>query len=132
MSSARAERFEHVAPLLKASPDGYVLAPVLVPQKIDEQGDWVSEETIERAMASFARNGRKIDLMHNELLDEREVMVVESYTLRAATTIEGVFLPRGTWILGLQISPRLRAAVKAGQLSGLSIRGNGVRKPDPR
>jgi len=122
------ERFEKTIPIVKVSPGGYVLAPVLTPDVEDLVGDVVDEESIEEAMVSFAKNGRMIDLNHSKVaLDEKDVVVVESYILRADTVFSGVKIRKGTWLLGLLLSPRLRAMVKSGELNGLSMSGSAVR-----
>ncbi|MBI4381415.1 MAG: hypothetical protein HY574_09535 [candidate division NC10 bacterium] len=123
----KVETFERYVPIVKATPGGFVLAPVLIPRVVDQVGDWIEEEEIEKAMVSFAENGRKIDLQHQSLLTEGDVTVVESYILRSASTINGVALPRGTWLLGLRLSPRLRKMVADGQINGLSMKGRAVR-----
>lgn len=123
------EEVVHYVPLLKASSSGYVLAPALIPGEFDAQGDMVDEAEVESAMHSFVANGRTIDLMHQEILGANDVIVVENYIARERTVINGTPVKKGSWLIGLQLSKRLREQVASGKISGLSIKGRGVRTP---
>lgn len=77
-----------------------VTGPVLVPNEPDLDGDIVSEDQVMDVAYKFMENYQNIDLMHTF---KNVAIPVESYILPEAMTMEGVALPKGTWILSAKI-----------------------------
>jgi hypothetical protein len=119
-------------PLLKAAPDGsFVLAPVLVPEEVDLEGDIISAEEIERAAYDFMEAFQQVGLMHDRMLTDKDVVLVESYISRVKMNIDGHEIKPGTWLAGFRIhNPRIRLAIVEGKLTGVSIGGKGIRTPE--
>lgn len=59
--------------------------------------------------------------------DEGLGEVVENYITRADMTINGQFIKKGTWLLGVQWSQAQWANVQAGLINGYSMGGEGIR-----
>jgi hypothetical protein len=120
------KRFVPIISVAKAGEEdsGFVLAPVLVPDEEDEQGDIVDAAEIEKAAHDFMAEYETVGIQHARPLADRDAVVVESYIQRGAGNVAGVDIKPGTWVLGIRLrSKELREAVKAGQLTGLSIGG---------
>jgi hypothetical protein len=109
----------------------FILGPVLVPEKVDKQGDIVSSEEIEKAAHGYVEDSQRPGLMHALILGSRDAKVVESYVTRDATKINGVTIAKGTWMLGMRVyAKKLRKLIREGKLSGYSIGGKGVATPE--
>lgn len=106
----------------------FVWGPVLVPEKVDKQGDVISKEEIEDAAHDFLEDGGRPGLLHKVMLGNRDVAVVESGLLRRPYTVaKGDILPIGTWMIGMRVyNERIRKLVISGELTGYSIGGQGV------
>ena len=97
---------------------------VLVPNEPDYDGDIVSPEAIEFAAHEFLKSYGNIDVSHS--LNNVGVPV-ESYLLPQDMEVEGVALPKGTWVIGVYVEDdETWAKVKSGRLTGFSVMG--VRK----
>lgn len=118
------------APIIKRSEDaGFVLAPALVPDEIDLQGDVISAEEIEKAAYDYMEASQRGGYMHRQVLTD--VVLVENTILRTDTTINGVSLTKGTWLVGFRIyNEELRGLIKDGTITGLSIGGWSARKEE--
>lgn len=112
--------------IVKADEHGFVLAPALVPNEPDHQGDVIDAATIEAAAHEFMENSQRPGFMHRRMLGPDDVVLVESYVLRKAERIGQTDLPAGTWIVGLRIyNEQIREMVRSGKLTGVSIGGTG-------
>lgn len=116
-------------PIVKVSPDGkFVVAPILVPETVDLEGDIISREEIEKAAHDFMEFFQNVGLMHEKILTTKDAVIVESSILRGDITINGHKLKKGTWIGAFKIhNEKLRDAIKSGKLKGVSIGGVGTR-----
>lgn len=126
-----------IEPLLKECEGflekGQLVAAVWVPDRADKEGDWADRETIEKMAHSFARNGLKIDLKH----DERTLTVDQAYVAESFVIQKGD--PRfsdlkdydgtpvnaeGGWGAVFQIDdPQLRKEYREGKWGGVSMAG---------
>ena len=124
VEKSKDERVFH-AEIVKVDKDKrFALAPALIPDKPDSDGEFVTAEEIERAAHDFMAWYQMITYMHAVPLERRDVAIVESYILRESTRIGGRKLPAGTWMLGLKIfDDKLWDKVKKGELKGISIGG---------
>lgn len=77
-----------------------VTGPVLVPDEPDLDGDVVTAEQVEEVAYKFMEDYQNIDIMHRFRNVARPV---ESYILRDDEEINGVHLPRGTWMITARI-----------------------------
>lgn len=116
-------------PILKVSPDGsFVVAPILVPNEPDLEGDVIEAKEIEVAAHDFMEFFQNVGLMHKDILNAKDAVIVESSILRGDITVNGTKLKKGTWIGAFKIhNDKLRDAVKTGKLTGVSIGGVGTR-----
>lgn len=102
---------------------------VYEPGVVDSQGDYATAETIEAACYDFALNGGKPGVQHdpNSVGDGR-IAILESYICPADCEIGGQAVTKGTWIQTLKIlDTALWAAIKSGEVTGLSLGGAAVR-----
>jgi len=113
--------------ILKASEDfGFVLVPILVPDEADLQGDIISAEDIEKAAHAYMEESQRGGYMHRQILTD--VVLVESYLLRADMEIEGQIVKQGTWLGAWRIyNEELRTLIKEGKITGVSIGGSAQR-----
>lgn len=116
-------------PIIKASPDGsFVVSPILVPEEADLEGDVISAKEIEKAAHDFMEFFQNVGLMHENILNVKDAVIVESSILRGDITVNGHKLKKGTWIGAFKIhNKKLRDAIKTGKLTGVSIGGVGTR-----
>lgn len=108
---------------------------VLVPNKVDLQGDYVRESTIrdfaEGFMADLSNGDADGGVMH-AVWPEDHVTLVENRVLDANTTVGGESYPKGTWTQAWKFADSdLWQLVSDGVLSGYSIGAKGVEWSDP-
>ncbi len=118
--------------LLKVDEENhFVLAPVLVPEEVDRQGDIISEEEIAKAAHQFLADMRErdadTDLQHKFDVNPEQIALVESYVTTVPIDFgNGKVVKSGTWLAGWEIrDPALWTSIVKGQLTGLSIFGVG-------
>ena len=125
---------EKVCPLLKdLDPDDerYVLGVVLVPERVDAQGDVYSHEEVRQAAHRFMEEFGGLGLMHQLRVND-QVKVLESYLAPVDLQVGVVAVPKGTWLLAVRVqSDELWERVRAGELTGFSIGGSARRVPEP-
>lgn len=115
---------------------GQLAAIVWPPNRLDKEGDWADADTVKQMAHSFAKNGMKVDLRHdNKALNKEDVYVAESFIVQKGDSrFEGisdydgeVIDPTGSWGMILQIdSPALRKAYRNGEWQGVSMAGPAV------
>jgi len=109
----------------------YVLGIVLEPDVVDTQKDTYSAEEIRSTAHKWMEDYRAIGLMHRGDVST-SVRPVESYIAPVDFELGGQTVKAGTWLLAVHvIDHALWEAVKAGELTGFSIGGSAIRKPDP-
>lgn len=102
----------------------YVFAPVLVPNFLDLQKQWVSKETIEEASFTFMEKYQDAGWRHKALLAKSAVTIVENFISKSEMTFGSRTFPQGTWFQGFLIfSKELIQQVQRGELKGFSIGG---------
>lgn len=108
-------------------PERKVWAAVLIPGEVDKQGDLVPEPEIERAAHNYLKHYRKVDEDHDLVDGSGEP--IESYVLKQETTFDlpdgsgERTYPKGTWIMGVQLTDDAWKRVESGELTGFSIYG---------
>jgi len=116
---------------VKAEEERFVLGIVLEPEQVDAQQDIYSAAEIRQAAHTYMEKSRTIGLMHKGTINDK-VKILESYIAPASFDLNGVPVRAGTWLMGVRVlDDDLWAAVKSGDMTGFSIGGSAVRKPDP-
>jgi len=99
--------------------DQVVYGEVYVPNRVDTDGETMSEDDVEKAAWEFLASNKveKIDIQHS--LEESGCVVVESFIAR-----EG-WDPwvDGAWVMGVKCIDDIWADVKSGELNGFSFYG---------
>lgn len=108
----------------------YVLGIVLEPEVVDAQSDIYSPEEIATSAHVFMEKFRTVGLMHKGAINDK-VKILESYLAPVDFEVDGVPVKKGTWLMAVRVlDDDLWATVKEGGLTGFSIGGSAVRKPD--
>jgi hypothetical protein len=127
------EALQHVTRVIKvANPkdERYVLGVVLEPETEDSQKDIYSAEEIRQAAHKFMEAYGSIGLMHKVALGGR-VAILESWIAPCDFDLNGQHVKKGTWMLAIRVKDDdLWDAVKKGELTGFSIGGSAIRRPE--
>lgn len=110
---------------------------VMIPQKVDLQGDWVEADLIEQFSDEFMANLQSADgdavpgVMH-AAFPEDHVTLAENRVLDEDTEVGGKEFPAGSWIQGWKFADdELWALVQDDVLSGYSIGASNVEWSEP-
>lgn len=108
----------------------FVLGVVLEPEVVDAQDDIYSADEIRQSAHKFMQEFNNIGLMHKEIINDK-VKVVETYLAPTDFKINGQSVKKGTWVLGVKVLDEdLWNLVKSGEITGFSIGGSAIRKPE--
>jgi hypothetical protein len=108
----------------------YVLGIVLEPETEDSQKDIYSAEEIRQAAHKFMETYGSIGLMHKVALGGR-VAILESWIAPCDFDLNGQHVKKGTWMLAIRVKDDdLWDSVKKGELTGFSIGGSAIRRPE--
>jgi len=116
--------------LVKAdSVDDVFYAAVLIPDRVDLQGDIVPAFAIIKSAHLYLKKYREVDNEHN--LKTGVAEVVESWTSKqetnwGTTTGNRINYPAGTWFMGVEPREDMLQKIKAGEITGFSIYGRGA------
>lgn len=103
---------------------------VMEPDALDSENDTTTAGEIEKAAHGFMLRAGRLDREHERLLEKSEAAIVENYIAPVDFELGGQDVPVGAWIMVTKIfSDLMWTAVKAGEITGYSIRGWGVRTP---
>jgi DNA adenine methylase len=112
--------------IAKADEQQIVYGVVLEPEVVDAQGDIISAEEIEQAATWWMENSQTVGARHRQTADAR---VVQSFIAPVDFDMSGGIVRKGSWVMAVKVyDPSLWAAVKAGEITGFSIGGYGVRE----
>jgi hypothetical protein len=115
--------------IVKVDDDRRLLYGVFLwPEKADHDGDVISVKDIEMVAHGFMADYRKVDEMHNQII---EADIVES-ALAWEDNLKffGKTLDKGTWFGAIKVHDDIVwAKVKDGTYKGFSVRISGVREP---
>ncbi len=126
------ERFCSVGLVKGVDPNDerYVLGVALAPETEDSQGDVYSADEVRTAAHGFMERGGDLFFMHKRPLSSTEVKVIETYLAPVDFEIGGRTVKKGTWLIALRVlSDELWGAIRAGELTGLSIAGSARTEP---
>lgn len=114
------------AKIVKADPEThYVTGVVYEPMTEDTQGDYMTEEEIQKAAYWFAKYGSGTDIQHSFVRNEH-CSVVENWIAKADFTIDDEQVKKGTWLMTVEIcDDELWSAIEKGEITGFSMGGSG-------
>jgi DNA adenine methylase len=126
---------ERETPVFKTQEERYVLGVVLEPLKEmggkDSQHDTYSAEEVKQASYRFMEDFGTLGHQHKVAVNGR-VKLLENWIVREDTTIEGLAVKAGTWLMGIRVvDDDLWKGVKTGAITGFSIGGYARRTPVP-
>lgn len=104
----------------RAEAQRIVIAPVLVPDEPDSDGDVVKAADIERVAHLWMEKYQNLDLMHTL---NNVAQPLESYIAPADLEFPGGVVPKGSWVLAARVPKELWPYVVKGQLTGFSLMG---------
>jgi len=107
--------------VIKSEAKRLVYAEVYAPMHVDTDGEFMTEEHIERMAHKFLSSGKvtKIDVQHDQ--KESGCVIVESFLAREQDP-DGFI--KGSWVLGVKVIPdELWERVQKGELNGFSFQG---------
>lgn len=108
----------------------YVLGIVLEPEVVDAQNDVYSADEIRTTAHEFMQKYRTIGLMHKGGINDK-VKILESYIAPCDFEADGAPVKAGTWVMAVKVLDEdLWKACKSGELTGFSIGGSAIRKPE--
>lgn len=117
--------------IAKADEERFVLGIVLEPESVDKQQDIYSAEEIRQCAHKWMADYGTIGLMHKGDAINGKVTVLQSFLAPVDMTIGQTVIKAGTWMMGVRVNDdTLWSLVKEGGLTGFSIGGSAVRKPD--
>ncbi len=103
---------------------------VLEPETVDAQQDVYSPAEIRAAAHLFMQQYRTVGLMHKGGINDK-VKILECFISPADFEVDGQPVKAGTWVMAVKVlDDELWAACKAGDITGFSIGGTALRKPD--
>ena len=104
-----------------------VYGVVSEPGTIDLQGDRLSESEIRKACHKFMQTSQKINKEHE---GPAKADIIESYIAPTDFKCGGQMVRKGSWVMAVKIHDKdVWKAVKAGEITGFSIAGQGERVP---
>lgn len=113
----------------KKEDEQIVTGIVLQPDIVDAQDDKISAPEIVKARKAF-QGAKEMFLQHRKKIAKKDFDIVEDYIVKEDTKIGDKDVKKGSWILSVKIlSSDIWAEVKAGKLTGFSIRGMAKRVP---
>ena len=106
----------------------FVLGRVMIPGKVDADGDVINKEETEKAAHRFMQNSHTIGLTHQYY--SPDTYLVENYLAPVDFEKNGKQIDQGTWMAGVQIkNDEIWQAIKEGQLRAFSVGGWASKEP---
>lgn len=95
---------------------------VYEPDEVDTHGDYMTNDSIEKAAHHFMINGIGADVQHDN--KKANVDIVESWVTKSDTTINDQLIKKGTWVATAKVNDEMIwKAIKDGKLNGFSMGG---------
>jgi hypothetical protein len=92
----------------------------MLPDSVDEQGDYVSAVEVRKAHNSFAQSAQNTNLFHMLMSDK--FYVIESYLAPTDFEINEVQIQKGTWLMTFQIEDdTIWEMIQDGRINGISV-----------
>ena len=106
----------------------FVLGRVMIPDKIDTDGEVIDKEETEKAAHRFLRNNHTIGLTHQYY--SPGTYLVENYIAPVDFEKNGKKVTQGSWIAGVQTeNDKIWEAIKEKKLRAFSIGGWAKKRP---
>ncbi len=108
------------------APQQIVIAPVLEPGTKDDDGNHLSNATIEKAAYNFMRDFQLLKLQHSDTFMEfsKDFHIVESYIALEDFLVGSRVIKQGSWVLGVQVlNAEVWKLILEGKLTGFSMGG---------
>ena len=103
----------------------YVTGIVYEPMTEDTQGDFMTEDEIQKAAYWFAKYGNGTDVQHS-FVREENCSVVESWIAKVDFSIGDEQIKKGTWLMTVEVcDDDLWAKIDKGEITGFSMGGSG-------
>ncbi len=124
IKSENGSNFGTYAPIVKVDEEQRIVTAVVYePMVEDSQGDYMTEECIEKAAHQFMINKGENDIQHNFQAAEG-VSVVESWVTKSDETIGDQEIKKGTWMMSSKVdNDDIWDDIKKGELTGYSMGG---------
>ena len=111
-------------PIIKKTAQRIVFGVVLVPDEFDGQQHIYSEEDVEKAAHYWMKEFQQMGEMHNKMLKDGQVTLLESYVAPVEFSIDSETVKKGTWLLKLYIDDDdIWKKIEDGEYNGFSIQG---------
>lgn len=106
----------------KNEEEQFILGRVMIPGKIDADGEVINKEETEKAAHRFLRNSHTIGLVHKHY--SPDTYLVENYIAPVDFEKNGKEISAGTWIAGVKIeNDEIWKAIKEEKLKAFSVGG---------
>lgn len=119
--------FQSFGRIVKADTDShFVTGIVYEPMVEDTQGNYMTEEEIEKAAHWFMKNDGDVDVQH--CFEKAEgCEVVESFVAKSDMEIEGEIIKKGTWLMTMEVTDdAVWDSIQKGDTTGFSMGGMGT------
>ena len=119
--------FSTFGPIVKVDADThYVTGVVYEPMKDDTQGDFMTEDEIQKAAYWYMENGQNVDIQHS-FQPFSGATTVESWVTKSDQKIGDQDIQKGTWMMTMKITdPEVFAEIQKGDITGFSMGGSGT------
>lgn len=108
-----------------------VFGIVLEPETIDAQNDIYSEDEVRKTAYRFMERYQQFGLMHEQVIPS--ILPLESYLAPVDMAVGSQQVKKGTWLLRVRVlDDGIWQDVKSGRLTGFSIGGSAIRRPEKR
>lgn len=125
-STRLAKSFDGEIEIAKAYNAGgnlYVYGCVLVPDKTDRQGQWITKDEIRKAVRRFM-DYQTPGIQHRWMLDRSQATLTQNFIAPCDFVVGGKKFVEGSWMVEFRIDgERLKESVKAGDFKAFSIGG---------
>ena len=121
--------------IFKREEDQYVMAPVLIAEVRDRQGDIYSGREVWKASCRFAWNGWQADYMHKAVLGPKDACFMHSFVYEpdvfgGPITIGKRTYATTTWFGGAIVGDSIWKDIKDEKIRGFSITGFAKKIPE--
>lgn len=99
------------------------------PGLVGEEGSedvWADEDEIRKAAHRLLKNGAYVNAMHDALAEEG-CAIVENAVALTDLDVGGTIIKKGSWYVAVEPTPAFREKVDAGDITGVSLEGTGLR-----
>jgi hypothetical protein len=111
--------------------NGVFYCVVYEPDSVDADGDYATAEEIQKACWLYMEKYQKLNLMHEDSLTDKQVIVVENALALVDFAIGTDIIKKGSWYIAVKVKdPEIKKAIESGELNSLSMEGT-ASKGDP-